>query len=61
MKVKIKITVEETVWIDKPYNETLDQLKNRFADIYLHDTEPNGYKNKVDIGGNTNIEILAIK
>ena len=31
-------------------NETIEDVKNRFVDIYLHDAGDEGYSNKVDLG-----------
>jgi len=51
------ITVTAKVPVELEGDETVEDFKNRQADIYLHGTGENGEQNKIDIGGSTTIII----
>jgi hypothetical protein len=55
---KVKITAEVTVDLVHQ-DETVEELKNRPVDIYLHGTGENGSMAKIDLGAdNYSIEII---
>lgn len=57
-KVKISIVATVTAEIELQEGETIEGLKNRYVDIYLHDAGENGHHNKTDLGGNAVIEVI---
>lgn len=56
VKIRITATVETTV--DLFGGETIEDLKLRNVDIYLHGAGEDGHTNKEDLGGNATIEII---
>lgn len=50
-EVQIKIIATVTTKIMLNEGETIEDLKNRNVDIYLHGAGENGHTNKVDLGG----------
>ena len=58
--VMADITVKVKAEIKLGDNETVAQFKERFADVYLHGAGENGHMEKVDLGGDTTIEVGSI-
>jgi len=59
MKVKIKITATVTATVELDKNETIENIKERYVDIYLHGYGEKGHIDKIDLGSDSvNIEIL---
>jgi len=56
VKIRITAVVETTITLKE--GETVDSLKQRNVDIYLHEEGKNGHQNKVDLGGNAVIEVI---
>lgn len=56
VKIKITVVAETTVTLEE--GETVEQLKERYADIYLHGAGNDGHINKVDLGGESTIEVI---
>ncbi len=59
-KVKIRIKMEVTATVELAEGETVEQLKERYADIYLHGAGENGHINKVDLGGSAEIQVIEV-
>ena len=57
-RVKIIIVTKVITEVQLEDGETLQDLKNRKVDIYLHGQGEDGHINKVDLGGDATIEIL---
>ena len=47
--MKVKIVAEVIADVEC---ESLEELKTRFIDIYLHGPNPDGWEDKIDLGGN---------
>lgn len=56
MKTKIRITVTVETYVNVAEGE---DIKNRQADIYLHDSGKFGHRNKKDLGGDVKIEVIS--
>lgn len=59
VRIKITAIVETTVTLNE--GETIENLKQRNVDIYLHGEGENGHRNKVDLGsdfGGVRIEVI---
>lgn len=52
MKSELKLTIAAiaSCTVNLSEGETVDDVKNRFVDIYLHDAGEEGYFNKTDLG-----------
>ena len=58
-KVKVKIKAEVTTTVELQEGETVDTVKDRFVDIYLHSAGEEGYSDKEDLGASFHeIEVL---
>ena len=58
--VEADITVKAKAKIRLGDGETVAQFKNRFADVYLHGAGHGGYIEKIDLGGDTTIEVGSV-
>jgi len=57
--VKVKITAEVITTLELEENETLEDLKHRWVDIYVPPPGKYGMGGRIDLGANEfNIEIL---
>ena len=56
--VKIRITITTETVVTLAEDETVEEVKLRNADIYLHGCGEKGYLVKEDLGGDTTIEII---
>jgi hypothetical protein len=57
VNVKITVTVETTIKLED--GETVEDVKGRLCDIYLHGAGEEGYANKEDLGGDSTITIIG--
>ncbi|MEK6829813.1 MAG: hypothetical protein AABY15_06870 [Nanoarchaeota archaeon] len=56
--VEISIVAKVTTKIQLAEGETIEDLKNRNVDIYLHAHGKDGHIGKIDLGGDAVIEII---
>ncbi len=59
-EVHIEITTTATHYVTLLEGETIEDIKNRESDIYLHAAGEKGWTEKVDIGGSSEIKILEV-
>lgn len=57
VEILITATVKTTVELED--GETLDDLRGRNVDIYLHGAGKNGHITKTDLGGDATIEVIG--
>jgi hypothetical protein len=55
---EITVTVRHKVKLAE--GETVEDFKNRLADVYLHGTGEYGSSDKSDLGGETKIKVLEV-
>lgn len=58
MKVNIRITATVETTVELAEGETVEQLKERGVDIYLHGAGEKGWIDKTDLGGNYTIDVI---
>jgi len=59
-KIVITATVSTTATLSE--GETIEDLKQRWVDIYLHDSGMGGHTNKTDLGTDTHsIKVLEVR
>lgn len=61
-KVRLKIAIKAEHVIELAEGESLDDVKNRVADIYLHSYNPNNenvFLEKEDIGGDYEVKVVG--
>ncbi|MCP3921312.1 MAG: hypothetical protein GY714_01875 [Desulfobacterales bacterium] len=58
-EITIKIVAEVKTIVTLEEGETLEDVKNRFVDIYLHGAGEHGYQDKEDLGADK-IEITIV-
>jgi len=56
--IQIEVTMTGTATVKLEDGETLEDLTERYGDIYLHGAGENGYEDKTDLGGDITIKIV---